>query len=125
MADVDKTGAPVAVTQDVENGAFVIALTEGDGTEAGRARYIDAENGDRIFYHTVVDEQFGGRGLGTYLVNAALQATLRDGTTVVPVCPMVAAFLAKNGTDYEAEGGSYREPTDADLALVREHGSRG
>jgi uncharacterized protein len=50
----------------------------------------------RVFYHTEVDERFGGRGLATILVNEALEATRADGKRVVAVCPMVAAFLKKH-----------------------------
>jgi uncharacterized protein len=49
-----------------------------------------------VFYHTEVDEQFGGRGLANILVAEALEATRADGKRVVAVCPMVAAFLKKH-----------------------------
>lgn len=117
MAITDKTGAEIAVEHNVEEKAFEIRLVAED-TIAGKAHYIESD-GERIFYHTVVDSEFGGRGLGTALVNEALQASRRDNVTVVPVCPMVKGFLDKNGDAYAAEGGSTRNPTQADIDAAR------
>jgi len=52
-----------------------------------------------VFYHTEVDERFGGRGLANILVEEALEASRVDGKRVVPVCPMVAAFI-KNHPEF-------------------------
>lgn len=117
MAITDKTGAEIAVENNVEGKAFEVRLVAED-TIAGKAHYLEVD-GERIFYHTVVDEEFGGRGLGTALVNESLQASLRDNITVVPVCPMFKGFLDKNGDAYAAEGGSTRKATQADIDAVR------
>ncbi|ANI91997.1 GNAT family N-acetyltransferase [Dietzia timorensis] len=117
MAITDKTGAEIAIENNAQGKAFEIRLVAED-TIAGKAHYLEAD-GERIFYHTVVDEAFGGRGLGTALVNESLQASLRDNVTVVPVCPMFKSFLDKNGDAYAAEGGSTREATQADIDAVR------
>ena len=113
MAITDKTGAEIAVENNTQGKAFEIRLVAED-TVAGKAHYLESD-GERIFYHTVVDSEFGGRGLGTALVNESLQASLRDNVTVVPVCPMFKSFLDKNGEVYAAEGGSWRTPTQADI----------
>src|ERR1700719_2724431 len=76
--------------------------TDKTGAEAtvstAEGKYTIAVDGDteRVFYHTEVDERFGGRGLATILVAEALERTRADGKRVVPVCPMVAAFLKKH-----------------------------
>ena len=49
-----------------------------------------------MFYHTEVDEAFGGRGLATVLIAEALARTRADGLRIVPVCPTVAAYVKKH-----------------------------
>jgi predicted GNAT family acetyltransferase len=86
----DKTGAQTIVR--TEDGEYTIAV---EGETVGLAAVAD--RGDqRVFYHTEVDDRFGGRGLATILVHEALEATRVDGKRVVAVCPMVAAFLRKH-----------------------------
>ncbi|BBZ24153.1 GNAT family N-acetyltransferase [Mycolicibacter hiberniae] len=66
-----------------------------DGEQAGFADYI--ENGDqRIFHHTVVEKEFGGRGLAGTLIGAALDDTRAAGKRVVPTCSFVAGYIAKH-----------------------------
>ena len=84
----DKTGAPTTVS--AADGKYTIAV---DGQTVGLADVADRDN-QRVFYHTEVDERFGGRGLATILVGEALEATRADGQRVVAVCPMVAAAKA-------------------------------
>ncbi len=90
MTTTDKTGAPTEVTQQSDR--FTISV---DGEQAGFTEFLDRD-GQRIFPHTEVDENFEGRGLGTILVGQALEATRDAGLRIVPVCPMVAAFIDKN-----------------------------
>jgi predicted GNAT family acetyltransferase len=61
----------------------------------GHAAVADRDN-QRVFYHTRVDDEFGGRGLATILVREALEAARADGKRVVPVCEMVAGVLKKD-----------------------------
>ena len=86
----DKTGAPTEVTDEADR--FSISV---DGTKAGFTEYLDHGN-QRIFPHTEIDDEFGGRGLATILVSAALEATRAAGMRIVPVCSMVAGFLDKH-----------------------------
>ena len=86
----DKTGAEATVR--AADGKYTIAV---DGQTVGFAAVAD--RGDqRVFYHTEIEEQFGGRGLANILVEEALEATRADGKRVVAVCPMVAAFIKKH-----------------------------
>lgn len=62
---------------------------------AGFTEYID-DGGQRIFFHTEIGEQFGGRGLAGILVKAALTETRADGQRIVPICPFVAGYLKKH-----------------------------
>src|SRR5271154_3172368 len=86
----DKTGAEATVS--AAEGKYTIA---GDGETVGLAAVANRDN-QRGFYHTEVEEQFGGRGLATILVEQALAATRADGKRVVATCPMVAAFIRKH-----------------------------
>ena len=90
----DKTGAPTEVT--AEAGRFSITV---DGQKAGFTQFVDHDTdrgGQRIFFHTEIDKEFGGRGLATILIRGALEATRADGLRIVPVCSMVAGFVEKN-----------------------------
>lgn len=66
-----------------------------DDRIAGFAEYIDSGD-QRIFFHTEVAEEFGGRGLGAVLVEAAVVDAINTGKRIVPVCTFVAKFLDEN-----------------------------
>jgi uncharacterized protein len=86
----DKTGAQTTVT--AAHQTYTIAV---EGKTVGHADYAD--RGDqRVFYHTVVDPEFGGRGLATILVEEALNAARDAGKRIVPVCSMVGTVLKKH-----------------------------
>ena len=106
----DRTGATVTVERSDSREAFEIR--DADGAVAGHAHFREF-GGERIFHHTVVDEEFGGRGLGTALVRGAVEATRNEGVTIVPVCSMVEGFLGKNADEF---AGAYRDATDDDRA---------
>jgi predicted GNAT family acetyltransferase len=43
-----------------------------------------------------VDDAFQGRGLASILIGEALQQTRDAGLRIVPVCPMVGAYVKKH-----------------------------
>jgi predicted GNAT family acetyltransferase len=86
----DKTGAETTVTEGHQT--YTIAV---DGQNVGHADYADRDN-QRVFYHTVVDPEFGGRGLATILVEEALNGARDAGKRIVPVCSMVETVLKKH-----------------------------
>ena len=115
----DKTGAEVTVSLNESTQAYEVTVA--DGTVAGSAFFLpgpDAET-ERIFHHTVVDEQFGGRGLSKFLVAEALDDSRERGVTVVPVCPLFVKKLQETGDDYAAQGGRFRNATGADIDIVK------
>ena len=115
----DKTGAEVTVSLNESTQSYDIAVA--DGTVAGHAYFLpgpDPET-ERIFHHTVVDEQFGGRGLSKFLVAEALDDSRERGVTVVPVCPLFVKKLQETGDDYAAQGGRFRNATGADIDIVK------
>ncbi|MDN8578556.1 GNAT family N-acetyltransferase [Corynebacterium bovis] len=117
----DKTGAALTVTLDEDAASYVVTVDD-TGEQAGAADFIDdtsdPENPARIFHHTVVDDRFGGRGIGSALVEGALDDTRERGVAVVPVCSMVAHWLTKHGEDFTAAGGTVREPGEHERQIV-------
>ncbi|MGH3725595.1 MAG: GNAT family N-acetyltransferase [Mycobacterium sp.] len=70
-----------------------------DGELAGFTEYLDTSLNAtqvRIFYHTEIDEKFGGRGLAGTLVQSALTVTRETGRRIIPVCPYVRKFVGKH-----------------------------
>ncbi len=104
MTTTDKTGAPTTVTQ--ESDRFSISV---DGQKVGFVEYADRD-GQRIFPHTEILDEFGGRGLATILLDEALKATRDAGPRIVAVCPMVGAFVKKHDEFTEVV-----DPVDSDV----------
>ena len=76
-----------------------------DGGLAGFAQYrmkAGANEGGElmVFTHTQIDDAFEGRGLGSTLVRAALDAARRRGLAVRPDCPFVRAYVARHPDAY-------------------------
>ncbi|MFD5453069.1 GNAT family N-acetyltransferase [Streptomyces sp. NPDC127100] len=63
-----------------------------DGEHAGLTAYRDHDD-QRVFYHTEIDDAFGGRGLAGELVSRALADVRAQGMRIVPICPYVAKYL--------------------------------
>lgn len=112
----DKNGA--AVTVDIDTTLPAFTIRDEHGEVAGHAHYRERD-GVRIFHHTVVDERFGGRGLGTALVRGAVEATRGEGPEIVAVCPMVKGFLEKTDPEF---AGAWRLATPDELAWLRSEG---
>ncbi|KQU57061.1 acetyltransferase [Rhodococcus sp. Leaf278] len=87
---VDKTGAEVEIAQQADR--FTVSV---EGAQVGFTEFVD-EDARRIFFHTEVDAVYGGRGLATILVQQALDATRADAKRIVPICPLVEAFVGKH-----------------------------
>ena len=115
---VDPADETVEVREKPGRNRFDILV---GGRQAGFALFTTpAENPDdqRIFYHTVIDDAFGGRGLAGVLTRGALPPPLDDGKRlvarrpdlaprgprpppasgeqgkrIVPVCPYVARWV--------------------------------
>ncbi|MFI1464275.1 GNAT family N-acetyltransferase [Nocardia carnea] len=117
---IDNTGASVTVELVTADPISSYVLNLADGSSAGRADFVDSPGADaeRIFFHTEVDQEFGGRGLAGILVRAALADCIENGITVVPVCPLFARHLRTHGDAFVASGGVFRRPTPTDIDLV-------
>ena len=68
-------------------------------TVVGAAHYVDVTDprpGERIFYHTTVDDDHLGQGLGARLAQFALDDTARAGLAIVPLCPFIKAYVQRH-----------------------------
>ncbi|MBC9735460.1 GNAT family N-acetyltransferase [Nocardioides marmotae] len=75
-------------------------VAEIDGEVAGYAEYT--RDGSTVtFTHTVVDDAFEGRGVGSALARTALDATRDEGSTkVVAQCSFIRGWIDKH-PDYQ------------------------
>lgn len=81
---------------------------------AGFAEYLDHEH-QRIFYHTEIGAEFGGKGLASTLIRNALGETVEAGLRIVPLCPFVQGYVEK----HDDFADSVDPVTDAAADLVR------
>ena len=79
-----------------------------DGEVVGYCTYR-ARPGLIAFFHTEVDERFGGRGLGDRLIRFALEDDRAKGLEVLPFCPFVNAFIERNREFEALVPDTYRE----------------
>ncbi|MET1087794.1 MAG: GNAT family N-acetyltransferase [Arthrobacter sp.] len=87
------------------------------GSVIGKAEYKDYDGGgspQRIFYHTVINEEYGGQGLAGRLAKVALDETVSAGMGIVPVCPFIKKFL----TNHPEYAGSTVRVTPAHLEFL-------
>ncbi|WP_168627221.1 GNAT family N-acetyltransferase [Cryobacterium sp. BB307] len=69
-------------------------MHEGD-TIIGIAAY--SLSGDRVtFTHTVMDDRYGGRGLGSRLAEFVLNDAAGSGKRIVPECSFISAYVRKH-----------------------------
>ena len=61
------------------------------------AELVYRRRGDRlVLVHTGVPGAMAGRGIGGALVRAAVERAIRDGLTVVPLCPFARDWLERH-----------------------------
>lgn len=92
----DQQVEDVRIWDDRENHRYALEV---DGQPAGMAVY-HLRGGRHFFVHTEVDDEFAGRGLGTRLVKFALDDVREGGGSVVPLCPLFAAYIQRH-TEYD------------------------
>ena len=90
------TGNEPTVADAPERSRFEIRV---DGRTAGFAAYR-TRPGLLVFTHTEIDDAYGGRGLGSVLVRAALDTARGRGLSVRPDCPFVRNLVARHPDEY-------------------------
>ena len=88
-------------------------IFEGEA-HAGHSVYKDLGD-QRIFFHTKVFDEFGGKGLANILTREALAQSVDAGKRIVPVCPYVVKWVEKHN-DFD---GSVDEATQEHLDAVK------
>ncbi len=88
------SGAGSDVVDRTGEGRFVLDI---DGKVAELVYRVDGTN--LVLIHTEVPSELEGRGLGGVLVRGALDRALRDGLTVVPLCPFARRWLKRHPDD--------------------------
>ena len=66
-----------------------------DDELAGVAEYVLGP-GTIVFTHTVVEEKWNGRGLGTRLARHVLDAARERGLRVRPKCPFIRSYIERH-----------------------------
>ena len=72
---------------------FELAIDGGHDTAAA---YYDAGPDHIILTHTIVPEQFSGRGIGSKLARGVFEALRASGRRAVLRCPFMAAYYARH-----------------------------
>ncbi|CAN5660868.1 GNAT family N-acetyltransferase [soil metagenome] len=92
----DHPDETILVVDAPEHGRFEISV---DAMAAGFTEYVDEETDSgtvRTFPHTVIDEEYAGRGLATVLIATALDSSRAKRQQVVPTCSAVRHFITKH-----------------------------
>jgi predicted GNAT family acetyltransferase len=107
MAPADQTPdeTPVGITDNPAEQRFEI--TYGDRL-AGFTVYRE-HGGAYAFVHTEIEPDLEGHGLASRLVRAAMDAMAERGTSVLPECTYVSAWLAKHPDHLEVVPADRRE----------------
>jgi predicted GNAT family acetyltransferase len=104
------------VREDPDRSRFDVFVGE---HHAGFSAYRDTEtagSAQRIFFHTVVFDEYEGRGLASTLTRVALGRTIQDGRRIVAVCPYVARWV----DNHDEADGHVDAVTPAHLELVEQ-----
>ncbi|MFI7480852.1 GNAT family N-acetyltransferase [Kocuria sp. M1R5S2] len=90
------TDPAITVRNNPDHGRY--ELLDGDAVIGATywIPYDAAGRAQRIFYHTTVDDAYGGQGLASRLAREALDDTLAAGLEFVPVCPYIKKWLGKH-----------------------------
>ena len=90
---MDRYVRPVITVQDNPEHRRYEAFV--DGELAGHTEYYPRPD-HVVFPHTVVDPEFGGQGVASTLIKAALDDMRAKGNLIDPQCPFVRAFIDKH-----------------------------
>lgn len=76
-----------------------------EGEVAGHISY-ELEDGVIDLQHTIVDDKFGGRGVGGTLVSGTVdQIRAQGGLKVIPTCPFIAKWFDRHPEYAELRAG--------------------
>ncbi|MFL6144394.1 MAG: GNAT family N-acetyltransferase [Labedaea sp.] len=102
---MDRDQAAVTVRDEPARNRYLALL--GDEV-AGHLDYRPGEH-ERVFRHTVVQDGFQGKGVGSALTRAALDDLRAKGLRVRPLCPFVASWISRHPGYLELVADDYRD----------------
>ena len=102
----------------IDNEAQSLYEARSEGELAGSLTYR-RRPGRISLIHTEVDDRFRGRGIGTRLAVAALDAARAEGLAVLPICPLVADYIDHHPDYQELVAKGYRAPRSSSEGLTR------
>ena len=82
----------ISVTDHPEKSRFEAFL---GGSRVGLAAYQLASH-EIVFTHTEVDDSAEGKGVGSAIASAVLDAARSRGLRVVPQCPFIARYISRH-----------------------------
>ena len=87
----------------------VEALVE--GRVVGFAQYHVEDDGTRCFFHTEVDDDREGQGIGGQLAAGVVEAAREAGVRIIPECPFIRSYLRRHedAQDVVADGATLTE----------------
>ncbi len=81
----------LAVTDNQAESRFEVRM------EGRLAELVYHRRGDRlVLIHTEVPVELEGHGIGGLLVTAAVDVAVREGLTIVPLCPFARGWLQRH-----------------------------
>jgi predicted GNAT family acetyltransferase len=84
-------------SHEPDNDRYVIT---DDSTVVGFTEYHLRGGDHYFFYHTLIDDDYAGQGVGSKLARFALDDVREKGGFVVPLCPFIAGWIEKH-PDYQ------------------------
>jgi predicted GNAT family acetyltransferase len=85
-----------SVVDDSNQGRFEIR----DGARVAGFTTYKRRRGLIAFLHTEVADEYEGKGVGSRLIRAVLDAAREQGLAVLPFCPFVRGYIAKHPDEY-------------------------
>jgi predicted GNAT family acetyltransferase len=89
--------APAVIADVPDRHRYVATVDE---QEAGYLSY-EQSGTVRDLQHTVVDQEFGGRGIGSDLIRYAIADIRSRGDQLIPTCSFVKRYLERHPDDAE------------------------
>lgn len=86
----------ISTVQHQQQGHKGIFFLQDDGERIAEMTYTMAGDTRMIIDHTGVDGAYGGQGLGTKLVEAAIFYARESSLTILPLCPFAKAQIQQH-----------------------------
>jgi len=84
-----------------------------DGKVVGYSQYHVETDGSLCFFHTEVDDDREGQGIGSQLAAGVVEVAREEGAKIIPECSFIRSYLNRHeeAQDVVAEGASLTDAT--------------